>query len=346
MGEPPVEDPTISIVVPVRNSAGTIRGLMDSLMGLDYDRDKLEIVVVDGNSVDGTRKIVEEYPVTLVEEEGTGLNAARNTGARWSSGEIVAYTDGDCVIPPNWARAIAKNFKDPNVSFVGGPVHGYDKEGFLSRYMDETYFQVKPGFSWRTEATDISLLQFPAGCNMAFRRHALEKINLFDERIDYGFDDLYPVEKLGSRGFRIVLDPEVMVLHHHRTNLRELFRQHFNYGRGGALLIIYKNASKLARWFTNYLFTSFLSLSLVLTLIGSGLYLRHSLTVHFGLGFLAFGFTILVVLYAEVAWRTGRLRKMILYPVLDVARGLFFTFGGVTQLLKELLGGRRKAQNF
>ena len=65
-----------------------------------------------------------------------------------------------------------------------------------------------------------------------------------------------------------------------------------------------------------------------------------------GLGFLAFGFTILVVLYAEVDWRTGRLRKMILYPVLDVARGLFFTFGGVTKLLKEQLGGRRKAQNF
>ena len=75
---------------------------------------------------------------------------------------------------------------------------------------------------------------------MAFRRYALEKINFFDERIEYGFDDLDPVEKLGSRGFRIVLDPDVVVLHKHRTDLRELLRQHFNYGRGGTLLLIHK----------------------------------------------------------------------------------------------------------
>ncbi len=340
MDEPPVEDQTISIVVPVRNSAMTIRDLLDSLMRLDYDREKLEIIFVDGDSTDGTRKIVEEYPVMLVDEERRGLNAARNTGIKWSSGEIIAYTDGDCIVPPDWTREIAKNFRDPYVSFVGGSVQGYDKDGFLSTYMDETYFQVKPGFSWRMEATDISLLQFPAGCNMAFRRHALEKVNLFDERIEYGFDDLDPVEKLGSRGFRIVLDPEVTVLHQHRTSLGGLLKQHFNYGRGGALLIVHKRTSKLAHWFTNYLFASVFSLSLVMMLICSGLYMWHMPTVYFGLGFLSFGFTILIVFYAKVAWRTGRLRKMILYPLLDVARGLFFTFGGVTQLLKMLLVGR------
>ncbi len=75
-------------------------------------------------------------------------------------------------------------------------------------------------------------------------------------------------------------------------------------------------------------------------LICSGLYLGHMPTVYFGLGFLSFGFTILIVFYAKVAWRTGRLRKMIIYPLLDVARGLFFTFGGVTQLLKMLMVGR------
>lgn len=346
MDEPPIEDPTISIVVPVRNSARTIRDLLDSLMRLEYDREKLEVIFVDGNSTDGTRKIVDEYPVLLVDEEGRGLNAARNTGIKWSGGEIIAYTDGDCIVPPDWARAIAKNFRDSSVSFVGGPVQGYDKHGFLSTYMDETYFQVKPGVHWRMEATDISLLQFPAGCNMAFRRHALEKINFFDERIEYGFDDLDPVEKLGSKGFRIVLDPEVKVLHQHRTSLGGLLRQHFNYGRGGTLLIVHKRVSKLARWFTNYLFTSFFALSFVLMLVGSGLYLRHMPTFLFGFGFLSFGFLILIVLYAEVAWRTGRLRKMVLYPLLDVARGLFFTFGGITQLFKELVGGRRRAQNF
>jgi glycosyltransferase involved in cell wall biosynthesis len=339
-------DLNISVIVPVKNSVRTIRDLLDSLMELDYDSDMFEVILVDGDSTDGTRKIIQEYPVILLDEEGHGLNAARNTGIKWSSGEIIAFTDGDCIVPPDWLRNMAKNFRDPNVSFVGGPVQGYDGESFLSVYMDETYFQVKPGFTWRSEATDLMLLQFPAGCNMAFRRHALEKVNFFDERIAFGFDDLDPVEKLGSRGFRMVMDPEVVVLHQHRTSLRDIFKQHFNYGRGGALLIVYKRASKLARWFTNYLFTSIFSLSLVLMLIGSGLFLGNMFTVQFGLGFVSFGLLILMLFYAGVGWRTGRLRKMILYPLIDVARGLFFTFGGLTQLLKMLMGRSRRAENF
>ncbi len=345
MIEPPVEDPTISIIVPVRNSARTIRDLLDSLMELKYDKDKLEIVVVDVNSNDGTRKIVEEYPVMLIDEEGKGLNAARNTGIKWSKGEIVAYTDGDCVVPPDWAREIARNFVDPGVSFVGGLVKGYEKEGLLPVYMDETFFQAKPGFSWRRETTDIFLLQFSAGCNMAFRRYALEKINFFDERIEYGFDDLDPVEKLGNRGFRIVLDPDVVVLHKHRTDLRELLRQHFNYGRGGTLLLIHKRSSKLARWFTTYLFSSTFAISLVMMLMTSGLFLKTMVPIYFGLGFLSLGLLLLSTLYVETAWRTRNIGKLIIYPILDLARGLFFTLGGLTQLSREMLGGKREAQN-
>ncbi|NIN69139.1 MAG: glycosyltransferase, partial [Anaerolineae bacterium] len=71
---------SLSVIVPVRNMARTIRDLMESLMKLDYPSDKLEIIVVDGDSKDGTREIVQEYPVRLIQQEGKGLNAARNTG--------------------------------------------------------------------------------------------------------------------------------------------------------------------------------------------------------------------------------------------------------------------------
>ncbi len=344
MSEVQVEDPTISIIVPVRNSARTIRDLLDSLMKLEYDRERLEIIVVDGNSTDGTRKIVEEYPVKLVDEEGRGLNAARNTGIKWSSGEVLAYTDGDCVVSPNWAKSLARNFRDPSVSFVGGLVKGYDTENPLSIYMDETFFQVKPGFNWRREATDIHLLEFPAGCNMAFRHRALEKIDYFDERIEYGFDDLHPVEKLGSRGFRIVLDPAVTVHHQHRTDLRELLKQHFNYGRGGTLLIVYKRSSKLARWFTTYLFSSTFAISLIAMLMASGILLKNMAPIYFGLGFLSLGFVLLTSLYLETAFRTKRLRKLIQYPALDLVRGLFFTLGGLSQLFRMMMGSRHRTQ--
>ena len=337
MREIETEDfPSISVIVPVRNSAKTISDLMDSLMNLEYDPKKLEIVVVDGNSTDGTCKIVRKYPVLLVDEEGKGLNAARNTGIKWSTGEIIAYTDGDCIVPSDWVVSIARNFRSPMVGFVGGNVEGHDKGDFLSIYMDETFFHAKPSFRWRKVDTRLNLLQFPAGCNMAFKRDALAKIDYFDERIEYGFDDLVPVEEVGAVGFRIILDPEVYVFHQHRTHLGNMLLQHFNYGRGGAKLIKAKRkASKLAQWFATYLIASTFSLSLTATLLVLGLLLNQRVPLEIALGGLTFFYSVLTVLYLETAVRTRRLRKMLFYPILDITRGVVFTLGGLTQLIRE-----------
>ena len=328
------DDPSIAVIVPVRNMARTVRDLLDSLMKLDYDEDKLEIVFVDGNSTDDTKQIIGEYPVKLVDEEGRGLNAARNTGIKHSKGEILAYTDGDCVVPPEWAKGIARNFREPGVSFVGGMVKGYDETDFISTYMDETFFQVKPSFIGRHKVNELYLFNFPAGCNMAFRRKAMEKIDFFDERIDHGFDDLFPVEKLSDRGFSLVLDTDVKVFHHHRTDLRELLKQHYNYGRGGSLLLVHRGSSRLARWFSTYLVTSTFGISLFILLIWTSLYWPKMLPLNFGIGFYTFGFMGLISFYLGTAIKSRSLRKLILYPILDMARGFVFTIGGIVQLLR------------
>ena len=89
--------PMISVIVPVKNGSTHIRDLLDSLERLDYPKDRLEVLVVDGNSTDSTKEVVSEYPVKLLTEERPGINAARNTGLKHSTGEIVAFTDADCV---------------------------------------------------------------------------------------------------------------------------------------------------------------------------------------------------------------------------------------------------------
>ncbi len=329
------DDSTLSIIVPVMNVVNTVRDLMESLMKLDYDRDKLEIIVVDGNSKDGTKEIVQEYPVKLIQQEGKGLNAARNTGIKHSTGEIIAYTDGDCVVPPNWAKAIVANFHDPSVGFVGGTMEGYDKNEPLSNYMDETFFRVTPGFHFRIEGTDLRLLQFPAGANMAFSRRGLARVDFFDEKITYGFDDLEPVEEMGLKGFRIVLDPEVNVLHQHRSTLGDLVKQHFNYGRGGTLLLINKRTSNLAYWFSSYLI--FMTGMLVFFLFMMYLWLRisHPLPLNLGLGSLGLFMLVIMLYYLPISVSTGKLWKLIAYPVLDLLRGLAFTLGGIYQLFKS-----------
>jgi glycosyltransferase involved in cell wall biosynthesis len=326
---------SLSVIVPVRNMAKTIRDLMESLMRLDYDGDKLEIIVVDGDSKDGTREIVQEYPFRMIQQEGKGLNAARNTGIKHSAGEIIAYTDGDCVVPPNWAKAIVSNFQDPGVGFVGGTMEGYHKNEALSNYMDETFFRVTPGFQFRVESTDLRLLQFPAGANMAFRRSALAHVDFFDEKIIYGFDDLEPVEEMGLKGFRIVLDPEVNVLHQHRSTLGALVEQHFNYGRGGTLLLINKRTSNLAYWFSSYLIFMTGMLAFFSFMMYLWLRIRHPMPLNLGLGSLGLFMIVVMLYYLPVSVGTGKLWKMLYYPVLDLMRGLAFAFGGVYQLFKS-----------
>jgi len=305
-------------------------------MKLDYPEDMLEIIVVDGYSKDETRNIVGEYPVTLVDQEGKGLNAARNTGIKNSTGELLAYTDGDCVLPENWAIKIADNFDEPVIAFVGGTMEGYDRTSILSNYMDESFFQVTPGFRYRIETNDLRLLQFPAGANMAFRRRSLERVKFFDENITYGFDDLQPVEELGFKGFRIILDPEVKILHQHRSTLRELLKQHFNYGRGGTLLVIHKRTSVLASWYAGYLIFTSALISVFAFLLYIGMKIRHPLPFNIAGGTLGLFLAFVTLYYLPIVVRSGKIWKLFVYPALDLLRGVAFTLGGLYQMVKSL----------
>lgn len=330
------EYPSLSIIVPVLNMGKTIRATLDSLIEVEYPKDKMEIIVVDGKSKDNTRRIVREYPVTLVEQEGKGLNAARNTGIKYSVGEILAYTDGDCVVPSNWAKKIVENFQDPFIGFVGGTLEGYDKNSILGNYMDESLFQSTPGFRIRIEAHDLKLMQFPAGANMAFRRKALERVKFFDENITYGFDDLEPVEEMGFKGFRIILDPEVNILHQHRSTLRGLIKQHFNYGRGGSLLTIHKRSSILASWFAAYLISTSALFGVLAFLIYIGFKIEHPMPFNLAYGIFGIFWLFNIIYYLPISYYSKKMWKLVLYPVLDIIRGIAFTCGGLYQMLISL----------
>ncbi len=328
--------PTLSVIVPVMNMEKTIQDTLESLMKLDYPEDSIEIIIVDGNSKDKTRKIVQEYPVILVDQEGHGLNAARNTGIKYSQGELLVYTDGDCVVPEDWALKIAKNFDDPRIGFVGGAMEGYDKDNVLSNYVDETVFQISPDFDYRIETHDLRLYQFPAGANMAFRRKALERVKFFDENITYGFDDLQPVEEMGFKGFRIVLEPDIIIKHQHRNTLRELLKQHFNYGRGGTLLVVNKRASVLASWFAGYLIFTSALVSVFTFLLYIGFKIKHPLPFNIAGGTLGIFILFEMLYYLPTTIKSGKIWKLFLYPLLDILRGVAFTLGGLYQLTKSL----------
>ena len=331
--------PKVSIVVPVKNGATKIKDLLDSLMHVDYDKDKLEIIVVDGCSTDGTREIVSKYPVKLVVEEKPGVNAARNTGIKSSTGEIIAFTDYDCVIPKDWVKKIVKNLQSPEVGCVGGQILRYNDE-FLARYADESVIPVMRMFKKKTLLSRISSpAYYPVGCNFAVKREAVEKTGFFDERFEYGFDELEFAERVCEKGYKILLTPEITVKHKHRSSLSGLLKQAFRYGQGGGLVPKIKGVnSVLSKWIllsvTAFSIWFFVILSLTI-------YALLTWSIDLLMTLFALLLSPLVGLMALYTYRTlhlkdGMYKRILLYPLIDIARSLAFIAGVTLRILKPL----------
>ena len=328
-------EPTVSIIVPVRNGEKTIPALLESLMKLDYNRERLGFLVVDGNSEDKTKDIVRQYSsIKLIAQDGDGLNAGRNTGIRNSKSEIIIFTDSDCIVPVDWVRNIVKNFDDSRIGCLGGSIKGCNGD-FLSDYADNSFMPVLRIFNKREVLDSVRLLQrYPAGCNMAFRRKALEDAGGFDESIRHAFDEDELVERVCRAGYKMVLDPDCLVLHKHRSSLKELWKQNFRYGRGiGFLLRKNKARDSITKWAllnlsgcVSWFFLGVILASLVLTSGWKTLYV-------FPLGLALAPLVGLVLIYARRALKNGHPSRIVTYPFIDILRLSAFSVGEIYQLI-------------
>jgi cellulose synthase/poly-beta-1,6-N-acetylglucosamine synthase-like glycosyltransferase len=327
---------SVTVVVPVRNRELTIQPLLESLQKLDYDRNKVEVIVVDGNSTDKTREIVKKYPVKLIVEKRKGLNLARNTGIKCTKGEIVAFTDSDCIVPPNWITKIVENFKDPQVSCVGGSAKALDSD-FISQYADNSIVRLMPFFTKREELEKVKpFFRHPAGCNMAFRRKVAEEVGYFDENIQYGFDEVEFADRICRAGYKMVLDPDVVVWHKHRSTFKEFLKQNFQYGKGSGLVLKRK---RLKDAVSKWSFLGMVGFISWLVIVGSLTFLTFT-SISSIFFWLLFGFTglpllILATVYAYRAVQNKKFIRVLTYPFIDFFRTLSFCCGQIYQVLKK-----------
>ncbi|UCG78023.1 MAG: glycosyltransferase family 2 protein [Nitrospirota bacterium] len=120
----------ISVIVPNRNGADTIGICLEALCGSLYD--DYEVIVVDDASEDASRMIIKRYPCTLIElDEHSGAAAARNVGAGHASGEILFFTDADCIVSVNTLEKVALAYdRNGENRILGGSYTSlpYDKD--------------------------------------------------------------------------------------------------------------------------------------------------------------------------------------------------------------------------
>ena len=242
---------SISVIICTRGRPAHLRKCLRSLERLSERPE--EILVVDNASrTSETREVVRKFPrVRYIFEPRPGLDLARNTGLRHSFGQIIAFTDDDVVVHPDWIKRLRQGFTEPAVWAVTGPAlpaalateAQVAFETFWS--FDRGYKPIvfTPEFARKTRSTGSPTWIIGAGANMAFRRHAFLLLGGFDERLDVGAagcgGDSEFWYNLLSRGKSCRYEPSAVVFHSHRSDWKSLESQIFHYMRGhvAALLI-------------------------------------------------------------------------------------------------------------
>ncbi|MGD9895612.1 MAG: glycosyltransferase [Candidatus Methylacidiphilaceae bacterium] len=221
--------PKISVVVCNFNGARFLGDCLYSLQRLQYP--DFEILVVDDGSTDGSRKLLESFEgVRVIRQENLGLAVARNRGIAAARGEIVAFTDADCRVDRDWLYFLAKAFESSDLAGVGGPNVAPRPTTAI-----EAALAAAPGSPTHVLLTD-ELAEHIPGCNMAFRRAALETIGGFLPDFRVAGDDVDLCWRLLERGDRVGYAPGALVWHHRRSTVSAYLRQQAGYGKAEALL--------------------------------------------------------------------------------------------------------------
>jgi len=220
--------PRISVIVCTYNGSRTIRDCLDALLRLEYP--SFDVIVVDDGSTDGTVEIVADYPVRLISTENRGLSRARNTGLEAATGEIVAYLDDDAYPDPHWLTYLAGIFIHTTHAAVGGPNIPPAGDGPIADCVTNA-----PGGPVHVLLSDQEAEHIP-GCNMAFRKAALQAIGGFDPQFRIAGDDVDVCWRLQKQGWTVGFNAGAAVWHHRRNSVRAYLKQQLNYGKAEALL--------------------------------------------------------------------------------------------------------------
>jgi glycosyltransferase involved in cell wall biosynthesis len=221
--------PRVSVVVCAYNAERTMDQCLASLETLNYP--DYEVIVVNDGSTDGTLEISEHYRYCrVISQPNKGLSVARNVGAEAATGEIVVYTDSDCVADPDWLTYLVGKMEANGLAACGGPNFPPPEDALVPAAV-----AVSPGGPTHVLISD-EVAEHIAGCNMAFRRDVLMGLGGFDPVYRAAGDDVDICWRFQDAGYVIGFSPAATVWHFRRNTVKAYINQQRGYGKAEALV--------------------------------------------------------------------------------------------------------------
>ncbi|HKZ83197.1 MAG TPA: glycosyltransferase [Anaerolineae bacterium] len=214
----------VSLIVTVKNEAGSIGALLDSIAAQTRPPD--EVVVCDGGSTDATLEVLRgetRFPVRVIERPGANISQGRNAAIEAASGDIIASTDAGVRLDPDWLRVLVAPFgREPQTRVVSG---------FFAP-APQTAFEVAMGAAVLPERRDIRPETFlPSSRSVAFRKEVWKEVGGYPEWLDY-CEDLVFDFALQEKYHPFAFAPDAIVHFRPRRSLRAFFQQYYRYARG------------------------------------------------------------------------------------------------------------------
>jgi len=193
----------VSIVIPAHNEEGNLSALLASLAGLEFPREKLEIIVVDHESNDATREVGLRGGARVLTKKGGTIASVRNFGAATASGQLLAFLDADCTVAEDWLSKALPHFADPRVGAVGSyHLVPLDPPTWVRKVLQKQ-IEARPRVA---EATWL-----PSG-NMLIRREVFWECHGFDESLTT-CEDVDLSYRIAQK-HKIIADMSIRCWHH------------------------------------------------------------------------------------------------------------------------------------
>jgi hypothetical protein len=212
---------SVSFIVPVRNDAGNLQRCLGAILGNSYPRDRIEVIVADNGSRDGSREVAERAGARTLELPGLTVGALRNAAVREAKGDILAFVDADHQIDRNWLRHAVAALGEPGTGAVGAPYSPPPQP----TWVQEVYDALRDHRSGRREVAWLG------SGNLAIRRATFETTGGFDESLTT-CEDVDLCARLRARGYRILSDSRLRSVHYgDPASLGDVFRGELWRGR-------------------------------------------------------------------------------------------------------------------
>lgn len=236
--------PSVTVAVPAYNESGTIEKTVESLINLDYPREKIEIIIVNDGSKDNTEKIVKkiisenkDYDIKLINQKNSGKGAALNNALRRAKGEFFICLDADSMVKEDVLRKMIPEFENPDVAIVLPFMKVKNPKKLLEKIQWHEYIL---NFFYKKLMADLDCVHVSPGPFSMYRKKVLEDLGSFKE--DNLTEDLEIALRAQKHNYKIVQLLSAEVYTYAPKTLKAFYKQRNRWYKGTMLnLLSYRN---------------------------------------------------------------------------------------------------------